>query len=442
MGHAAGIVRLLSHQSNLPWVAHGTREAFFANRLNPPNTASTFTTSLSRGPPKNLSQVLSTCQLEDAQSTIGLWNARCWRSSLPMTRRRCQREIPPRLPLAQTRPKHRRGNTKIHVMDSAREVILPPMSVDQLCQIFGKNVNFHLGNGVLRKLHQQRVSGRLDEAVDEAEADAVMVENALQWLRERHPIDEEAAMNNRVEEEEGKAEQEAIAKIQKLQNWKPQDRAEVEGIYGRSAFEELRKEKKQRRAKREEEMAAYRVSTETAVATRKAERERALLDRRKETTAWVQKHRDNAQMVNILESEKLSAVQRLIPSAAFVAVLVGGCILCAAVSQGQESNRRVFTGLAPASATVLVIAAANVAVFLAWRYPPLWRSMNRYFLLITAQPNTWSLLGSTFSHQQPVHLLVNMLIICLVGRKRTLTPILTGMIDTLKCMNKSAARIF
>lgn len=70
---------------------------------------------------------------------------------------------------------------------------------------------------------------------------------------------------------------------------------------------------------------------------------------------------------------------------------------------------RLWPNISLSWATILGIAATNVFVFALWRaFPPAWRILNRYFVNVTALPSTFSMLGSMFSHQQVLHLAVNM----------------------------------
>ncbi|KAM9930532.1 hypothetical protein OXX59_000436 [Metschnikowia pulcherrima] len=65
---------------------------------------------------------------------------------------------------------------------------------------------------------------------------------------------------------------------------------------------------------------------------------------------------------------------------------------------------------------VYAIIGMNVAGFLAWRSPVFSRYMTRYGLLMKDNIRSqWSLLGSAFSHQDPFHLMFNMLMLYSFG---------------------------
>lgn len=58
------------------------------------------------------------------------------------------------------------------------------------------------------------------------------------------------------------------------------------------------------------------------------------------------------------------------------------------------------------------ICAANVFVFLCWRYPPLQSTMMKYFCSSpVARAVCWPMFLSTFSHYAPLHLIMNMYVL-------------------------------
>ena len=56
-------------------------------------------------------------------------------------------------------------------------------------------------------------------------------------------------------------------------------------------------------------------------------------------------------------------------------------------------------------------------MFLIWRLPFAYRFMNKYFLAVPSYPFAFSMIGNTFSHQRPLHLATNMVVLWLVGTK-------------------------
>lgn len=71
----------------------------------------------------------------------------------------------------------------------------------------------------------------------------------------------------------------------------------------------------------------------------------------------------------------------------------------------------------PALATVGTIVGANVAITLLWKFPPLWRVLNRFFVIVPMYPNALSVIGSTFSHQTWRHLMMNMMVLGIMGTR-------------------------
>jgi rhomboid-like protein len=76
---------------------------------------------------------------------------------------------------------------------------------------------------------------------------------------------------------------------------------------------------------------------------------------------------------------------------------------------------RLWPDIPPAVSTCIALTALNTLVFVVWKRPEAWRSMNRYFLLSAGHPNAFSVLGSVFSHQFLGHLFRNSLFLFLVG---------------------------
>ena len=289
-------------------------------------------------------------------------------------------------------------------------------SAAQISKIFGPAISPPVGNRLLRTIQQQRLDGKLDEASVEKDADALMIAQALFWLRQNYPMDEDAAMIRRVEREERELEEKYLAEIKKAENWRPQDRAEEEGIYGRSTFEELRKEKEERLAEERRTREADRHVRDKSLIQRAPHR--AILDRRKASADWVKKYKERAQILDVWDPENVSTVRRMLPSAAFAAMFVGACYLFAQSYMPADSHHRLLPNITPSMATVGTIMAINIAIYAAWKYPPFWRIGNKYFLVVAAYPKPTSLLGSTFSHQQFHHLAGNMIFLWLVGPKR------------------------
>lgn len=106
-----------------------------------------------------------------------------------------------------------------------------------------------MGNRALRVLHGRRLSGTLDLDLP-ADITRVVpqasIDNGLEWLRSKYPVDEDAAIFERIEREEREEEAKLISRAEKLGLYKPQSGhygAELgkEGsVYGKSVIQEVR----------------------------------------------------------------------------------------------------------------------------------------------------------------------------------------------------------
>lgn len=138
----------------------------------------------------------------------------------------------------------------------------------ELAHVFGQDIPPRdFANRLLRILHGRRVDGTLDidppeEVTKQLEKYPHAAADALRWLRIHYPIDEDAAIMQRLEREESKIEKdnpaELMQRAEKLGLYKPQSgtfgaKLGAEGdIYGESELEKIRAANIEE-AKREEE---------------------------------------------------------------------------------------------------------------------------------------------------------------------------------------------
>lgn len=106
-----------------------------------------------------------------------------------------------------------------------------------------------MGNRALRVLHGRRLEGTLDLDLPEDITRAVppqSLNNGLEWLRLKYPMDEDAAIIKRIEREELEEEARLIRRAEKLGLYKPQsghyqaELGEEGNVYGRSVVQEVR----------------------------------------------------------------------------------------------------------------------------------------------------------------------------------------------------------
>lgn len=82
---------------------------------------------------------------------------------------------------------------------------------------------------------------------------------------------------------------------------------------------------------------------------------------------------------------------------------------------------RLWPQLSMTTTTIGALAGVNVAIWLLWKFPPAWRTLNRYFISVPLYPYALSAVGSVFSHQALKHLATNMAILWLIGSRCTLS---------------------
>lgn len=106
-----------------------------------------------------------------------------------------------------------------------------------------------MGNRVLRVLHGRRLEGTLDldlPADITRTVSQASIDKGLEWLRSKYPVDEDAAIFQRIEREEKEEEARLIRRAEKLGLYKPQsghyqaELGEEGNIYGKSVVQEVR----------------------------------------------------------------------------------------------------------------------------------------------------------------------------------------------------------
>ena len=317
-----------------------------------------------------------------------------------------------------------------------------PLSLATVTKIFGPAVTLATGNKVLQTLQKQRIAGRLDEGITAPGVDEILVAKALAWLRMHLPIDEDAAIMRRIEEEDSQMEpnqsgSQLVARAEKIGLYKPQQNVDPQNVYGRSALEQIREEAERKEAERQQEEEKREAEKQQAIEHIETNQDslantgivqqpsgRAVLARRSESAEWVKRYKEKAQIEGLV-FDKLTRVQqvaRLIPSLLFCMGVVWVCLLLAQNYEPPPRHARLWQDTPPAVATILGLMSLNLMGLVAWRMPPLWRFMNKFFLIIPARPRVWSMLGNVFSHQTPAHLFGNMIVLYFIGTRCKLHP--------------------
>ncbi|EXJ94045.1 hypothetical protein A1O1_02438 [Capronia coronata CBS 617.96] len=320
------------------------------------------------------------------------------------------------------------------------------LNSQEVMTIFGpKPPPVQFANRLLRVLHGRRLDGTLDlplpdDVQSELHKYPYAFDDGLHWLRQTYPIDEDAAILARIEREEHALERDNPAELmqrgQDLRLYQgPQSghyHAPLSGkegdVFGVSELDRMRAEN-EAAAKREEEelqaqidkrMAQVQTERSQSLAQRPEQGLEAADEFRPPNTfeKWVLLAQNRAQSKLTLESPEIvqrGLLHRLLPSFLLVSILCGASYLYSQYWARPRQSDRFFPNISLSFATVGTLIALNLAVFAAWRFPPLWTSLNKYFIITPAYPYAFSMLGSLFSHQKFTHLLANMLTLILFG---------------------------
>ena len=311
---------------------------------------------------------------------------------------------------------------------------LQKLSLHEIRQIFGEDMKKARGNEILSRLQKRRITGTLDHEEKAPSADEETVTQALTWLRGRHPVDEDAAITKRVEREEGEREKQFIEEVERAKNWKPQQSAEIDGIYGKPMVDEFAKiwnerqalklKEKEERKKQYAEMQANYEAARIADSSGRADEElipvgpRAIYTGQAETSEWMKRYKEKGMLSDSLEPPKMSKARRLVPM-----YLVGGLVFLFSAFLAENykappASARIFPDLPVSFVTLQAFTLINFVLFCAWRTPPLWHFMNRNFLNVLATPLARTVVTSAFSHHSFRHLFGNMLGLWLFGLPR------------------------
>ncbi|MCJ1338223.1 hypothetical protein MMC09_003509 [Bachmanniomyces sp. S44760] len=295
------------------------------------------------------------------------------------------------------------------------------LSKKQISAVFGPTVPADVGNEILARLQHQRTTGTLDSGFNAPGVDEQLLLNALAWLRATYPMDEDAAIIARLDEEEREEERALLAKAEKIGLYKPQQSAEKDGIYGKSQLEAIRHENEM---KYEEELQAKQTQKSQADEIRNLSgdseiiqdsQRRAVVARRTQSAEWVKKYKERAVLSQDTKPPEMSKIRRLLPAGIVTLVVVGACYFLAQNYVPPPRVARLFPDIPPAAATYVGLFVMNAVVLVMWRIPPFWRFMNQYFLIIPGAPRATSILGNVISHQSIMHFSGNMLVLWFIG---------------------------
>ena len=323
---------------------------------------------------------------------------------------------------------------------------LKRVSPSAVQKIFGPRINHQRGNDILQALQEQRMAGTLDEGVPNVGEPTV--NQGLEWLRTNYPLDEDAAIMSRLEREEAQESQNLIDRAEKLGIYRsepsdeqpvaqvptdprspliyvPQQDPERNRILGTSLLDKKRDANKaayqaEEAVKRAEaeaaEAEAIRIGKPVPTAETQAVVRRQKLVESKEQ--WIE-HAESLFGEKDAEQKwpDMTISQRLWPSALLTAAVIGLSVLFATYYTPPPKKARIWPDTPPAAATMMVLIGINVVVFGAWHLVPLQRFMLKNFISVPGYPRAFSIIGCTFSHQTPMHLAMNMVVLWLFGTR-------------------------
>ncbi|KAI9722226.1 MAG: hypothetical protein M1812_001698 [Candelaria pacifica] len=290
------------------------------------------------------------------------------------------------------------------------------LSTEEVSAIFGPNTDPAFANHILRVLHGRRIAGTLDNGIWYPEATGFskhLVANAQAWLRANHPVDEEGAVRRREDAEYRQIEQQLVADSERLGIYAPQSGVKGGDVYGKSGLDAIREDYHEKIRKKEE--AQENEGTTNTKALEYLGRKAELTERR--PSKWLEYYRERAILTKDPVPPKIGKWQALWPSAIVTTIVIGLSVIFAQSYIPPGRSARLWPDMPPAAATVFGLILANAAILVAWRFPPAWRFLNKYFINVPGYPVALSMIGNVFSHQQIRHFATNMGVLWFIGTK-------------------------
>ncbi|KAI9734147.1 MAG: hypothetical protein M1818_006648 [Claussenomyces sp. TS43310] len=306
-----------------------------------------------------------------------------------------------------------------------------PLSEQEATTIFGRGVGAANANRILRILHGRRVAGTLPDpslSPPVSAYDERIKKIALAWLRENVPVDEDYAAGKRAELELQAMEAEILADSERLGLYKPgvgeavpKGKNTSQSIYGESGIDAIREANQRKfdeQDKAEEARQTQADEIRQNTGTELTQNARSHVDlRRPGENPRLKYYLERAAEVVPDVPPEMSVWQRLWPSGLVVLCVVGTSIAFTYIYIPPSHGARLWPEMPPAAATIISLIVANSFVFLAWRFPPAFRLLNKYFLSVPAYPRGLSMVGNVFSHQSARHLLINMAVLWFMGTR-------------------------
>ncbi|KAL8872399.1 MAG: hypothetical protein Q9174_001965 [Haloplaca sp. 1 TL-2023] len=277
----------------------------------------------------------------------------------------------------------------------AQSATVKPLSSQEISSLFRKQVNQSDGNRILQIVQEQRLAGTIDEDIP---GSPQQKQRALIWLRRNYPLDEEKAILQRLDREEEAANQ-------------PNANRGQASVYGDPAIDRIRNENIAKRARREEEEKARK---EEEAKRLPAPGTTAVARRPGAVVQWAKRRRKEAEESGLKSVPEMSFFQRVGPATLMTIGVVSLCIMFAQNYIPTSRAARLFPDVPTAAATIGALILINAGVWFAW-HVPIWRFMNKYFLLFPAYPYAVSIVANNLSHQAFKHLAINMISLWFIG---------------------------
>lgn len=183
------------------------------------------------------------------------------------------------------------------------QAILPRVPDAEIKAIFGPSkFSPRLANRILNTLQGHRLTGTLDAELPDEIVRAVsqqQIDTAMEWLRNKYPVDEDAAILARIEREERAEEDKIVRRAEKLGLYKPQsgsyeaELGEEGSPYGKSVLVEARQQNEKRLLAEQNRLSAERErQRQEWLDGEREEQER--LDRRSNQDTSLQQYQENA----------------------------------------------------------------------------------------------------------------------------------------------------
>jgi rhomboid-like protein len=299
------------------------------------------------------------------------------------------------------------------------------LEASEILAIFGPHMGSTTGNKLLRILHGRRVAGTLDDPmvrVNTMAYDTKSQRIALAYLRQYVPVDEIVNAGLRAEDELAALENGGTADAKQPESepgsaskLKLYTKPDAKSVYGHGALDAIRahnKAKYEAQLKQREEEEKKREEEERH--GKAGPLQVAGKPQTRQLSAKMQEYMVRGQS-DLKEPPQMPKWQRLLPSAAFVLVVSGLCLVYAEFYQPVKRADRWWPDIPPAAATVGSLILLNLLGWGLWKIPPIWGPLNRYFLIVAATPRAATMVSVMFSHQSFVHMLQNIAFLWFVG---------------------------